>query len=84
MASGTAGGIAPDAIPIGKYTPLNRQQIVGFWAAWFGWMLDGMDSVIYALVLGPRSNGAAAAPWRYRIHGGVVLPRHVRRQLRDL
>src|ERR1700738_2416169 len=51
MASGTAGGIAPDAIPIGKYTPLNRQQIVGFWAAWFGWML---------------------------------LPRHVRRQLRDL
>jgi MFS family permease len=34
-------------------TPLNRQQIVGFWAAWFGWMLDGMDSVIYALVLGP-------------------------------
>jgi hypothetical protein len=53
MASGTAGGIAPDAIPIGKYTPLNRQQIVGFWAAWFGWMLDGMDSVIYALVLGP-------------------------------
>jgi hypothetical protein len=53
MASGTAGGIAPDAIPIGKYTPLNRQQIVGFWAAWFGWMLDGMDSVTYALVLGP-------------------------------
>jgi MFS family permease len=34
-------------------TPLNRQQIVGFWAAWFGWMLDGMNSVIYALVLGP-------------------------------
>lgn len=37
----------------GAKTPLNRQQIVGFWAAWFGWMLDGMDSVIYALVLGP-------------------------------
>ncbi len=31
----------------------QRQQIIGFWAAWFGWMLDGMDSVIYALVLGP-------------------------------
>ncbi len=29
-------------------TPLNTQQIVGFWAAWFGWMLDGMDFVIYA------------------------------------
>ena len=42
--------------PIGggrQRTPLNRQQIVGFWAAWFGWMLDGMDSVIYALVLSP-------------------------------
>ena len=25
-------------------TPLNRQQIFGFWAAWAGWMLDGMDS----------------------------------------
>ena len=36
-----------------KKTPLNRQQIIGFWAAWFGWMLDGMDSVIYALVLSP-------------------------------
>nr|WP_294554045.1 MFS transporter [uncultured Rhodopila sp.] len=34
-------------------TPLTRQQIAGFWAAWFGWMLDGMDSVIYALVMVP-------------------------------
>ena len=32
---------------------LTRQQISGFWAAWAGWMLDGMDSVIYALVLAP-------------------------------
>src|SRR5450755_4312733 len=46
----SAGGVAP-SLP--ARTPLNRQQIVGFWAAWFGWMLDGMDSVIYALVLGP-------------------------------
>src|SRR5271168_4390040 len=49
----SADGIAPVASSIGTHTPLNRQQIVGFWAAWFGWMLDGMDSVIYALVLGP-------------------------------
>ena len=34
-------------------TPLNRQQILGFWAAWAGWTLDGMGSFIYALVLGP-------------------------------
>ena len=32
---------------------LNRQQVTGFWAAWAGWTLDGMDSVIYALVLSP-------------------------------
>jgi MFS family permease len=34
-------------------TRLNRNQIVGFWGAWAGWTLDGMDSVIYALVLSP-------------------------------
>ena len=36
-----------------RRTPLNWQQVVGFWAAWAGWTLDGMDSVIYALVLSP-------------------------------
>ncbi len=33
--------------------PLNHNQIRGFWAAWGGWALDGMDSFIYALVLVP-------------------------------
>jgi hypothetical protein len=46
MAWGSADGIAPIASSIPTRTPLNRQQIVGFWAAWFGLMLDGMDSVI--------------------------------------
>jgi MFS family permease len=32
---------------------LSRAQITGFWAAWSGWTLDGMDSFIYALVLSP-------------------------------
>ncbi|HXN21398.1 MAG TPA: MFS transporter [Candidatus Dormibacteraeota bacterium] len=32
---------------------LTRDQIRGFWGAWFGWTLDGMDSFIYALVLSP-------------------------------
>ncbi len=45
VASAAAGGASR--------TKLNRQQIIGFWAAWAGWMLDGMDSVIYALVLSP-------------------------------
>ena len=47
----TARSIAVSARP--ARTKLNRQQIVGFWAAWTGWLLDGMDSVIYALVLTP-------------------------------
>src|SRR3989440_9016945 len=33
--------------------PLNGNQIRGFWAAWGGWALDGMDSFIYALVMVP-------------------------------
>src|SRR6202795_5268107 len=53
MAQTSASGIATVATAIRKRTPLNRQQIIGFLAAWFGWMLDGMDSVIYALVLVP-------------------------------
>ena len=34
-------------------TKLNPNQIKGFWAAWGGWTLDGMDAFIYALVLVP-------------------------------
>ena len=32
---------------------LTPNQVYGFWAAWGGWTLDGMDSFIYALVLVP-------------------------------
>jgi MFS family permease len=32
---------------------LTTNQVRGFWAAWGGWALDGMDSFIYALVLAP-------------------------------
>jgi len=41
------------AVPVGTVTKLNANQIKGFWAAWAGWTLDGMDAFIYALVLGP-------------------------------
>lgn len=47
LATAPGGGLAA------RRTPLNRQQVIGFWAAWSGWMLDGMDSFIYALVLVP-------------------------------
>src|SRR5437660_940693 len=36
-----------------QHTKLTSGQITGFWAAWSGWTLDGMDSFIYALVLSP-------------------------------
>lgn len=32
---------------------LTPTQVRGFWAAWSGWTLDGMDSVVFALVLTP-------------------------------
>ena len=60
-------------------TKLNRQQIVGFWAAWSGWLLDGMDSVIYALVLAPALNellprsGIDATPARVGYVGSILF-----------
>jgi len=35
------------------HVPLTSAQVRGFWAAWAGWTLDGMDSFIFALVLAP-------------------------------
>src|SRR5256714_15471703 len=43
---------AMDTAAAGR-TPLTRNQIRGFCAAWGGWTLDGMDSFIYALALVP-------------------------------
>jgi MFS family permease len=60
-------------------TKLNRQQVAGFWAAWTGWMLDGMDSVIYALVLMPAltellpRSGMEATPARLGYVGSVMF-----------
>jgi MFS family permease len=45
--------VADEAVNRPIHTKLSRQQITGFWGAWAGWTLDGMDSVIYALVLSP-------------------------------
>ncbi len=63
---------------VGK-TPLNRDQIIGFWSAWAGWMLDGMDSFIYALVLVPAlrellpKSGIAAAPENIAKYGSILF-----------
>jgi len=45
--------VADEAVNRPIHSKLSRQQIIGFWGAWAGWTLDGMDSVIYALVLSP-------------------------------
>jgi MFS family permease len=60
-------------------TKLTRQQIAGFWAAWTGWTLDGMDSVIYALVLAPAltellpHSGITATPAHVGFAGSVLF-----------
>ena len=59
--------------------PLTRNQIRGFWASWGGWMLDGMDSFIYALVLVPSlrellpRSGIAATKGNIGFYGGLLF-----------
>src|SRR5580704_6044585 len=60
-------------------TKLSRQQITGFWGAWAGWTLDGMDSVIYALVLSPAltellpKSGYKATPGNIGFAGSILF-----------
>ena len=59
--------------------PLTRNQVRGFWAAWGGWVLDGMDSFIYALVLVPAlrellpRSGIPASNANIGYYGGVLF-----------
>src|SRR3989441_5425974 len=59
--------------------PLNGNQIRGFWAAWGGWALDGMDSFIYALVMVPAlrellpRSGIPATPENLGYYGGLLF-----------
>ncbi len=61
------------------HTKLSRGQITGFWAAWTGWTLDGMDSFIYALVLSPAltellpKSGMDGAPANVAFIGSVLF-----------
>ncbi len=73
----TAQSLAVDAAAV--KTKLDRQQIVGFWMAWTGWLLDGMDSVIYVLVLAPAltellpRSGMAASPTNIGYVGSILF-----------
>jgi MFS family permease len=59
-------------------TKLNPNQIKGFWAAWGGWTLDGMDAFIYALVLVPAltellpRSGLAVTPGNIGYYGSIL------------
>src|SRR5438876_9932978 len=60
-------------------TRLTPNQIRGFWAAWGGWALDGMDASIYAVVLVPalmellpRSGIAPTGP-NIGYYGSILL-----------
>ena len=59
-------------------TKLNSNQIKGFWAAWGGWTLDGMDAFIYALVLVPAltellpRSGIAATQGNIGYYGSML------------
>src|SRR5246127_4399049 len=67
------------ASPARRRTPLNRSQIAGFWGAWTGWALDGMDSFIYALVLTPAltellpRSGFAATSTNVGLAGSILF-----------
>ena len=58
---------------------LTSNQVRGFWAAWGGWALDGMDSFIYALVLVPAlrdllpRSGIAASEANVGVYGGALF-----------
>jgi MFS family permease len=60
-------------------TPLTTNQVRGFWAAWGGWALDGMDSFIYSLVLVPAltellpRSGIAVTPGNVGYYGSVLF-----------
>lgn len=60
-------------------TRLTSAQITGFWGAWSGWTLDGMDSFIYALVLSPAlsellpKSGIAKTPENVGLTGSILF-----------
>src|SRR6266545_7373529 len=62
-----------------RRSKLTPNQVRGFWAAWGGWALDGMDSFIYSLVLAPAltellpRSGFAATAGNVGYYGSVLF-----------
>lgn len=58
---------------------LNRTQIIGFLGCWLGWVMDGVDSFIFALVFVPSmrellpASGFEATPANIAFAGSVMF-----------
>jgi MFS family permease len=69
----------PEVLATKPASKLTSNQIRGFWAAWAGWALDGMDSFIYALVLTPAMrellprSGIPANAEQTGFYGGLLF-----------
>ncbi len=67
------------AEPVATGARLTPDQRRGFWAAWGGWALDGMDSFIYSLVLVPAlrellpRSGIPATNANVGYYGGLLF-----------
>jgi MFS family permease len=67
------------ALTIEARSTLTGNQVRGFWAAWLGWLLDGTDSFIYALVLLPAltellpRSGVPADTAHVGFYGGLLF-----------
>lgn len=59
--------------------PLTRNQINGFWASWGGWVLDGFNATVFALVLVPSmkallpNSGIAPTTGNIGFWGAIVF-----------
>jgi MFS family permease len=77
LPGGTASAAPSPRKP--ERTPLSSAQRTGFWAAWSGWTLDGMDSFIYALVLSPAltellpKSGMDSSPANVGLIGSILF-----------
>lgn len=71
--------VHPPKNGVRPHSRLSRTQVTGFWAAWTGWTLDGMDSFIYALVLSPAlvellpKSGLNGSPGNVAFVGSILF-----------
>jgi hypothetical protein len=42
-----------DTLPAKPRSRLTKQHYIGFFGCWLGWVMDGVDSFIFALVFVP-------------------------------